>query len=74
MSFMQNTQTKQNRDEKVAQEYLEEIYPGTIIKYLWNIENSYRFRINRFSNSELLTSQFIIVNIDDKITHQIKDD
>lgn len=47
-------------------------FPSTVIKFLWNTENIYRYRVNTIEDKSI-TSSFIHVVVEkDKITHTVK--
>jgi len=61
--------TKPDKEElDAATNYLKKEFPGSVIKFLWNQENCYRFRINHFGTSEdgeirITASIFVVATV-----------
>jgi hypothetical protein len=62
-------------DRAKAEEYVAKEFPSFAVKFLWNNENVYRFRINNYRENEDIISKFVHVVVDKtSIHHSIRDD
>ena len=53
-----------NKEEQIAiTEFLEKKFKGSTAKYLYNTENCYRFRVNRWGDEKLEESHFVVATI-----------
>ena len=56
-------------------EYLKEAFEGCKIAFLYNSDNCYRFRANRWGTETIIDTYFIVATITkDKISHIVKSD
>jgi len=57
--------TKPDEDElAILTTELQKRHPCCQIKFLWNVENSYRFRINQWNEDGIELSKFVVAEID----------
>ena len=52
------SEPKQEELSKI-QEHLKTQFPDSTIKFLWNVDDVYRFRINKYGESTIVASVFV---------------